>query len=562
MQSAQGIVNDLDHLVSVARAHLYWLFGKSTPVKRDFMSVAPLPRVNVTLRVRGAVRGSMSGNGETFSAQLFDAVYRASRDNRFSGSLVKADLDHVSVEVWLQTSAELIPAHEREREDVLLLGVDGVEVSQGKSFAYYKPSVALTSHHTTPQSLFSALCKKANLPADAWKDPECSLRKTSWIHLCETPGGTVAQLTALRTKVPFEVTTESMVRWIQNSVSYFNNNQYSDGVFCYHYRPFLDAVRKSEANPVRASGCAYAIAAAASLSQFENDAETIACAERALNAILRRSVRFERGGSYIADGQSEPSSGKLGSTALLLLALLTPHFRATYGSQIADLLAGIRSAQQESGLFDCTFGVRDSSESQINFFPGQALLALVMRTEQGDQSCRSYYQRAFIPYRDYFRAAPSTAFVGWQADVWSRAALLDSNADYAEFVFEQIDWLLQFQIHKDKDNLVSGGFSWNGKPPNYSSIVYTEAIARGADLAYCLGDRRWLRYREAFQDGIQFCSRLRLTREQSAFFPHPNRAVGGMTESISNFDVRSDVVQHTITLALAVLERPILLYHV
>jgi hypothetical protein len=357
---------------------------------------------------------------------------------------------------------------------------------------------------------------------------------------------------------PFAVSAEAMVQWIQNGVSYFNNNQYPDGYFCYLYRPFLDVAKKTEINPVRASGCAYAIAAAASLSQLDNDPETKVCAERAVNAILRRSVRSEGGGSYIADGSLEPPTGKLGTTALLLLALLTPHFCATYGHQIDDLLTGIKSAQLESGLFDCTFGASHSSDSQINFFPGQALLALVMRTEQGDESCRPHYRRAFIPYRDHFRISPSTAFVGWQADVWSRAALLDNNADYANFVFEQIDWLLQFQIHSDKQQLTSGGFSWNGKPPGYSSIVYTEAIARGADLANRLGDNRWIRYREAFREGIQFCSRLRLTREQSVFFPHPSRAIGGMTESTANFDVRSDVVQHAITLALAVLERPIL----
>lgn len=181
-----------------------------------------------------------------------------------------------------------------------------------------------------------------------------------------------------------------------------------------------------------------------------------------------------------------------------------------------------------------------------------------MKATQGDESCRRYYRKAFVAYRDYFRKSPTTAFVGWHADAWSRAAILDANSEYAEFVFEQIDWVLQFQINGGRQSLIHGGFSWNGNSPGYSSIVYTEAIARGAALAYQYGDARWLKYREAFQAGMTFCSRLRLIPEQSIFFPHPQRAMGGMTTSISNFAVRSDVVQHSITLALTALEIPVL----
>jgi hypothetical protein len=144
--------------------------------------------------------------------------------------------------------------------------------------------------------------------------------------------------------------------------------------------------------------------------------------------------------------------------------------------------------------------------------------------------------------------------VGWHADAWSRAALLDSNQEYAEFVFEQIDWLLQFQLQSQDRPFTSGGFSWNGKPPGYSSIVYTEALARGTALAHKCGDKRWLKYGDAFRAGMAFCSRLRLTSEQSIFFPDPERAIGGMATSLSDFEVRSDVVQHAITLGLAALD--------
>lgn len=547
-----------DSVVEVARTHLYWLFGEGAAVETNLLQGDVLPRVNVTLRTNGAIRGSMSGIGDSFRAQILDAVYRASRDSRFSGSIVRADLKNVSIEVWLQLSAELIPLEERESANIIQMGRDGLEVESGTAFAYYKPSVALTSHFTTPQEMFSALCKKANLPDDAWKGANCQLRRSSWVHFCETEIGKTIEFRALRTSRYLEITKDTMVDWAEHGVSYLKENQYSDGSFCYQYRPFQNSAKRGPTNPVRASGCAYAIAAAASSSHLVSNQGTTRSAMQAVTAILSRQKPLGDGGIFITDNLAGPVGGKLGTTALLLLALMTPDQHQTYEQEIGKLITAIKSAQSDNGLFECSFGEGDKSDSQINFFPGQALLALVRRTEQGDMSCREYFQRAFVPYREHFRRYPATAFVGWQADAWSRAALLDTNNEYAEFVFDQIDWLLQFQIHDDTDSMISGGFSWNGKPPNYSSIVYTEAIARGADLAYKLGEPRWRRYKEAFRAGVQFCSNLRLTEEQSIFFPHPSRAIGGMATSLSNFEIRSDVVQHSITLALSVLERPVL----
>ena len=407
--------------------------------------------------------------------------------------------------------------------------------------------------------MLSELRKKANLPKDAWQLFSCSVRRTQWLHICETPAGEPVELYALRVHKPLSITRTTMAAWASLCAHYFINNQNSDGSFCYQYLPLKNTAKKNPTNPVRASGCAYAMAEAASSPHLKADIETTKCAIRAIDAIMQRATTLPSGGMYISDNFGEARQGKLGTTALLLLALLTPKFAKTHAVVIEALLTAIKGTQSSDGRFDCTFGASEGSDAQVNFFPGQALLALVIHAEQGDASCESYYRQAFAAYRDHFRRAPSTAFVGWQVDVWCRAALLDSNTEYAAFAFEQIDWLLQSQVSGSPSELASGGFMANGKQPYYSSNVYTEAVARAADLAYKLDDPRWPSYRSAFQAGLQFCSRLRLTEEQSVFFPHPRRAIGGVATSLSNFEVRSDVVQHSLTLALATLERPELL---
>jgi hypothetical protein len=306
------------------------------------------------------------------------------------------------------------------------------------------------------------------------------------------------------------------------------------------------------------SGCAYALAAAASVLGDE-DIPYTRIAKRCCEGILNRIVYENDEVAYIADPvDDEQEGGRLGTTALLLIALLHLH-RATgcYESEIRALLNGIRSAQEQSGMFRCCFGNLPASKSSIDFFPGQALLALVIGTEWGFDTCRDAYRKAFKSHRDHFRCAPTTAFVGWHAEVWSRAAKLEDQMEYAQFAFEQVDWLLQFQLVTDKESIYYGGFERNNSRPNSSSIVFTEAVVRAASLAHSVGDlERFERYRAAFEKGLQFCSRLRLTKAQSAFFASPERAIGGVVRGITNFEVRADVVQHMITLCVALQNDP------
>lgn len=441
---------------------------------------------------------------------------------------------------------------------MLRLGFDGAEVRQGQKGAYYKPSVGLTSGFVTPQDMFSQLCRKAALSESSWQEGTCDLFRTSWIHVTDSGGSSKLRMKGLRVENVPDLTPKSMIDWAKRGADYLKRNQHSDGGFCYLYNPLLNTAVRAQADAVRAAGCAYAVAEAASSPHLAGDGDLAECARRAMLAIYKRSRDLASGGRYVPDGEdnSETPLGKLGATALLAAGMLCPGFYHQYRTQADALVLALKHAQREKdGLFECVFGLQESTHTSINFFPGEALVALARKASLGDESCREHYRRAFSPYRLHFRNSPSTAFVGWHADVWSRAAVLDRNCEYADFVFEQLDWLLDLQVRED--DLTFGGFVPPGEhEPSASSIVFTEAIARGASLAREVGDRRWPRYRDSFLSGLIFCSRLRIVVEQSPFLPDPARSMGGVTRSLTNFRVRSDMVQHLITLALAALDRP------
>ena len=542
-------------LVSLVREQLRAAFFlEAERAKQTPTILPPLQRVNVTLRTSGVLRGSMSGIGDTFHEQLHHAVERAAGDTRFVGPLVAADLEALTIEVWLQIDSEVIPLDARSGVAPFAAGIEGLEVECDGTFAYYKPSVALTTGFASLQDAFSALCKKAGLAKDRWLEKSCDLRRSTWIHYAGVLHGTL-QLTGLRSIRPLDA--EAMRWWIESGAEYLKSNQLADGSITYLYEPFSNSALREKTNSVRASGCAYALAIATSFREVALSQDVWRCAQRAIQSIAIRAVELSGGGLYIPEQESAGASGKLGSTALLLVAMLQPSMQLQFQEPAALLMRAVRRAQGEDGSFTCGYPLSDTAPgSSVNYFPGQALLALVLSAAQGNEQSRTQLRRGFVPYRDHFRHAPSSAFIGWQADVWSRAALLEGNEEYSDFVFEQIDWLLRFQVGAEAGDLFAGGFSLDRQKPNASSVVHAEALARGAALAERLGDARAEHYKASLLSALGFCSNLRLDTDQALFFPHPQRAIGGVIRNPSHFEVRSDLVQHLITLAIATLEVP------
>jgi hypothetical protein len=277
-----------------------------------------------------------------------------------------------------------------------------------------------------------------------------------------------------------------------------------------------------------------------------------ASAERSLNALLARAGWADNF-LVISEGAAAGRVwGKLGTVALLAVALSQSSMCSDiHADTLTQLLRTVASAQQLDGTFRCCIGRDDEQQVGQEFYPGQALLALAANTAR-DTSAIDRCLRAFWPYRAHFRAKPNTGFVLWHVDAWSRLALLTRDGHVIEFVFELVDWILQFQHGRNSHELFRGGFR---DTPGVSSCVFGEAVVRALALAHAVGDRaRVERYRVAVIAALSFCSRLRIGPDQRPFLPDPDRADGGVTTNLSTLMVRCDHVQHLMTFAAAALD--------
>jgi len=131
----------------------------------------------VTVRVGGALRGCIG----TFEARepLWDTVHEmawaaATRDHRFA-PLGARDLAALTVEVSV-----LAPARRIGGPAEIELGRHGLEVRRGLLRGLLLPQVA-ADHGLDRETFLAETCRKAGLPADAWRDPDTEI----WIFDAE-----------------------------------------------------------------------------------------------------------------------------------------------------------------------------------------------------------------------------------------------------------------------------------------------------------------------------------------------------------------------------------------
>jgi len=124
----------------------------------------------VTLKEHGELRGcigSLAALDPIVEGVKRNALHAAFDDSRFR-PLGKNELGAIEVEVSILT--EPIPlayANAEELLRILRVGIDGVIIQKGVQGATFLPQV--WEQLPDPKDFLSHLCRKAGLPADAWR---------------------------------------------------------------------------------------------------------------------------------------------------------------------------------------------------------------------------------------------------------------------------------------------------------------------------------------------------------------------------------------------------------
>ncbi len=529
-----------------------------SPLQEDLSTVVPnYDEVFVTVYDGGGsligCRGTSSGEG--VAADIQRAVKEAVHAPRHEGLQKSSGLDGIRIVVtFLRNRQEARWKAVSHLEQFIEPGFHAIEVQRGDKRAIFLESVAITNNYSLEQAL-ERLSRKAGLQPKGYRDWFTRVFYYNTVTFTGTLEGDVTDLYHYNALVsPESVTPKALMERIDLAGGWFRQNiNPKTGLLEYLYDPAQDKYLEGD-NHIRRLACLWAMGThakfAGARSAYERTVTT------GLDHYLKFAKSDGRGGRYLdINGKTE-----IASAAFAILTLIEwPDYprREQWIQQFAD---GIVHQQERGGAYR-TFVGRSGTRKGIDYYPGEAMLALMKAyRELKDPTYLASVERAFPFYQTYWRRERSTAFVPWhsQADLLLYQAT--GNGEYASFVFELNDWLIERQqsyVWSSEDS--SGGFGpgANSRPGN-STASYLEGLNAAYRLAELTGNRqRMHKYNSSIRAGTRCLLQMQYTKRNSFYLKNPGRAIGGFTASLSDMTQRNDFTQHAIRALMAAYQNQI-----
>ena len=510
------------------------LEGKPVELKE---SIASDGKVYVTLRKQGKLIGCQPNRVESgdLVQKAVEATIRAMKDKRFS-ELEESETSEVSVEInvlgeFQEIKARGIALLDREIE----LGIHGIKIEKNGKSALLLPAVAVRKLYSLERTI-KELCKKAGLEESCLEDPGARLYRFKTDNFVYYNGGLFDLYRGNRLVEEKDVTVERMEESIGLTARWFKANNDLNGLFNYDYSPGRDWLSGENSRIRQLAG----LWTAGKIANHLGDRELL---ELCLEKAEAQAAMLEEENSIA--WLDESGTGKLGTTALFLQALLELNEGGRFDREIEMLGNFILEMQAEDGSF-YTHYPKKVSESSVDFYPGEALLALMSAYEKtGRAEYLKAVERAFPYYREYFGKNKKTAFVPWQSSAYSRAFNATGKKEYAEFVFEMTDWILGFHYGEDAPYPDYVGGYKRGHYPASNTCTYSEGVADALAAARSAGELgKAEKYGEAMDNSMRMALQLQFDEKNTYYAEKPELAIGGFRKSLANDMIRVDNPQH------------------
>ncbi len=358
-------------------------------------------------------------------------------------------------------------------------------------------------------------------------------------------GGIVALHRGLTIVAPEAVTPKNLNDTIARLADYMAYRQLDTGLFAYQYEPGKDRYSDKQ-NLVRQLGAVVAMAVHA---KWSGGSASRAAADLGIRFHLQglAPIPDAEGAGFIATADER---NKLGVTALLCLALAEHPDAQRYEDVRGKLVSGILWLQRPSGMFLTAFPPALAIDAQ-DYFPGEALLALATDySHNPTPRVLEAFHQAITFYREYFRGTRSPAFIPWQVRAYALMARHSKRKDYADYVFELTDWLVQKQLDRSNcawPEMWGGIAAYSEGRAGVATASYLEGFTDALALARSVGDtQRSKRYERVVRQAARFVMQLQVRPEETYFMRSPQDAVGGIRTSPSLNLLRIDHCQHAL----------------
>ncbi len=149
---------------------------ESVELSLSDLAGTPLLGAFVSVKRGGQLRSCCGFLGQSVPmAQAIDhaAVRTATDDPRFP-PISPSELAHLDMEVWLLWGLAPVTARGEDRATAVTIGKHGLQIARGSNRGLLLPGVAV-EHGLDARGFLEQVCRKAGLPAGAWKNDDTTL---------------------------------------------------------------------------------------------------------------------------------------------------------------------------------------------------------------------------------------------------------------------------------------------------------------------------------------------------------------------------------------------------
>jgi hypothetical protein len=329
------------------------------------------------------------------------------------------------------------------------------------------------------------------------------------------------------------------------------------GRFVYRYDPLEDR-NLGGYNILRHAGTLYSML---EHCQVARDKKVLEAASRALDYLLKQIHTIRRDGVEMAcvveDGEVKLGGNGLGALAVSKYIELTGD--REYLPVLQKLCEWMVSVQDTSGRFVIhkqDFPDGPVSDFRSSYYPGEAIFGL-MRTFEIDGDSRwlkaaDEAARYLITVRDR-----GLRNVQLPHDHWLLYGLNELYRHKKDTLFSNHAFRIAGAIRGAQNRNLAAG-EWNGgfgfHPRSTPAATRMEGLGAAYRIALSAGDQKQQKaLMDSLQQGNAFLLRTMIGPSWAMYMKNPARALGGVRESLENFEIRIDYVQHSLSAFLSML---------
>lgn len=358
------------------------------------------------------------------------------------------------------------------------------------------------------------------------------------------------------TKKDFVSTNEVDYGLIEHSLLlsglYILNNQNDDGSLEYLYYPSEHRF-SSLNNMIRQFMTTIALAEMHKFTNNNNYKEAFS-----------KNIKFNLDNYYTEDNGFGiiffDNEAKLGAAAFAIISILK-NDNEHYNNPLNNLIKTVEFLHNETDGSFRTFYIPEERNDNQYFYPGEAMLALMMLYEKtGNQEYLSMVKRSFDYYSVYYMDKMNPAFIPWHTQALYLLYQETKNRTYADYIFKINDWLLLIQEKKCDNPKHLGRFydpehNEYGVPHASSTAVYVEGLSYAYRLAKEFNDgERMQSYRGAMLLGARSLIELQFKNKDVRGREDAHIIFGGIRTSTDTDEIRIDNNQHAIMAFLGILD--------